>query len=514
MRQYEMFELIFTGEKPVGNEAVVRLSAAFTMNGKTKEVKGFYAGNNTYKVRFYPQETGEYTWELRTSLALKGTLSGRESCLPGIHGMVKVNGFHFRYEDGGRYLPFGTTIYALVHQEEALINQTMLTLKGAPFNKVRLCVFPKHYDFNKNDPEYFAFEKTDGKIDVSRPCYPFWDAFEKRIQELGEMGIEADLILFHPYDCWGFAELTKEECLTYLEYLTRRLSAYPNIWWSLANEYDLMEHFGEEWWEEFARFIYENDPYGHLLSNHNCFKYWDFSNEHTTHCSIQDVCVGKVPDFQEQYGKPIIFDEVCYEGNVIHSWGNISGFEMVNRFWTAFVQGGYCTHGETFMDENDVLWWAKGGVLHGESPERIAFLRQIMEELPENLQAQKDRMNAMTASQFREMVSNPDILAGLDGLLKALSKLSDAQLEQVKEKSRKIAGHCKEEVYLYYFGRQCTSAAEIELPENGDYDIEVIDVWEMTRKKTMSGVHGKINVKLPGKEGIAVLAKRIKDMNK
>lgn len=46
--------------------------------------------------------------------------------------MVKAEGNHFVYQDGSKYLPFGTTIYALAHQPETLIDQTMETLKQAP----------------------------------------------------------------------------------------------------------------------------------------------------------------------------------------------------------------------------------------------------------------------------------------------------------------------------------------------------------------------------------------------
>ena len=75
-------------------------------------------------------------------------------------------------------------------------------------------------------------------------------------------------------------------------------------------------------------------------------------------------------------------DECCYEGNIAFEWGNISAFEMVNRFWIATVQGGYCTHGETYLSDDDVLWWSRGGVLKGESAERIAFLKDIVDALP------------------------------------------------------------------------------------------------------------------------------------
>ena len=46
------------------------------------------------------------------------------------------------------------------------------------------------------------------------------------------------------------------------------------------------------------------------------------------------------------------------------------------------VNGGYAGHGETYMHPDDILWWSKGGVLHGESWKRFRFLRQIIEDMP------------------------------------------------------------------------------------------------------------------------------------
>ena len=155
MRQYELFELEFSGEAPQGSEVNVDISGTFIFNGKEMHIKGFYAGNNIYKVRFLPQETGEYSWKIHSGINLQGKLEGSEISEPADekrHGLVRTEGLHFRYEDGKRYQPFGTTIYALVHQDRDLITQTMQTLGEAPFNKVRFCVFPKHYDFNHNEP--------------------------------------------------------------------------------------------------------------------------------------------------------------------------------------------------------------------------------------------------------------------------------------------------------------------------------------------------------------------------
>ena len=39
------------------------------------------------------------------------------------------------------------------------------------------------------------------------------------------------------------------------------------------------------------------------------------------------------------------------------------------------------------MDEvEDVLWWSKGGVRHGQSAPRIAFFRRIVEEGPRGIE--------------------------------------------------------------------------------------------------------------------------------
>ena len=73
------------------------------------------------------------------------------AALPTAHGPVMVrNQHHFAYADGTPHFPFGTTCYAWVHQSEDLQRQTLETLRTAPFNKIRMCVFPKSYEYNHN----------------------------------------------------------------------------------------------------------------------------------------------------------------------------------------------------------------------------------------------------------------------------------------------------------------------------------------------------------------------------
>ena len=215
------------------------------------------------------------------------------------HGPVQVfQTFYLRYADGSPYHQFGTTCYAWVHQPRELQEQTLKTLAASPFNKIRFCVFPKsYYIANKNEPELFAFQKrADGKFDFSRPDPEFWRHFERRILDLQKLGIEADIILWHPYDRWGFSEMSDAEDDRYLRYCIARLSAYRNVWWSLANEYDFMTdqrpggHGGNKQWEDWDRFfsiLQKEDPHQRLRSIHNGGKWYDHTKDWVTHASLQ-----------------------------------------------------------------------------------------------------------------------------------------------------------------------------------------------------------------------------------
>lgn len=341
MLQNQVFELAFHAPAPETNFAQPELTATFVHEESITTLKGFYDGEDTYKVRFLPEQPGTYRWQVSGVVEA----SGEEVCSPSSsHGKVCPEGLHFRHTDGTLFTPFGTTVYALAHQEDALVETTLKTLRTAPFNKVRMCVFPKHFEYNNNEPPFYPFEKQqDGSWDVRKPCLAFWHRFEDILNRISAMGIQVDLILFHPYDNWGFASLPQEENLIYLDTVIRRLSAFPHIWWSLANEYDVCADKSLENWQEIEAYVAAKDPFHHLLSNHHCYLPWDASRPHITHCSMQSKSLNRVAEWQEKYKKPVMVDECCYEGNIPSIWGCISAENMVSRFRKAVVTGGYCT---------------------------------------------------------------------------------------------------------------------------------------------------------------------------
>lgn len=472
--RWGIFELALNGPQ-TGNPFVdVTFGALFKHQNRVIHADGFYDGNGVYKVRFMPDKEGKWAYSTFSNCnELDGMIGEFECIMPSAqnHGPVRVKDeYRFAYEDGTPYLPFGTTCYAWIHQNDELEEKTLATLADAPFNKMRMCVFPKHYDYNANEPVYYPFEGSlEEGWDFTRFNVEFFRHMEKRISDLLTLGIEADLILFHPYDRWGYSTMDAQSDERYLRYIMARLSAYRNIWWSMANEYDLMQTKNLMDWDRFFKLIQQCDPYQHLRSVHNCHTFYDHGKPWVTHCSIQHSDLTRVTEWHELYKKPVVVDECCYEGNIAHNWGNITAQEMVHRIWEGTIRGGYVGHGETYVDPNDILWWSKGGVLHGQSPERISFLRQLLEQSPQDLVP-------------------IDIGYSYD-VLYALSK--------------------NDEYFLAYCGSGQSAYKDIALPDQSSYTIEIIDAWDMTVTPLDGVFRGKCRVKLPAKPYIGLRIRKV-----
>ncbi len=472
VERWGLYEVTLAGPA-AGNPFVeVQVGARFSLKNRVVDVDGFYDGAGTYRVRFMPDALGEWTYTTRSNRESLSGKSGSFRCVSPSsknHGPVVVrNTFHFGYADGAPYFPVGTTSYAWAHQGDKLEAQTLETLRSAPFNKIRMCVFPKDYAYNKNEPVYYPFPRdVSGVNDYARFDVEFFRHFEKRVGQLMELGIEADLILFHPYDRWGYQKMPAEVDDRYLRYVVARLAAYRNVWWSMANEWDFMKSKTQADFDRYFKIVQASDPYQHLRSIHNGTVIYDHAKPWVTHASIQSSELEKIPEWLKAYGKPVVMDECQYEGNIPRRWGNISAQEMVRRFWLGTAQGAYVGHGETYIDPRDILWWGKGGVLHGESPARIAFLRKIIETFP--AEGLNPIPNPKMASAYRE---------GVD--------------------------------YLFYLDAHQPAEWEFELPSAVKFRAEVIDPWGMTVTAVDGRFSGKFTMGLPGKPYLAIRFRGVK----
>jgi hypothetical protein len=275
----------------------------------------------------------------------------------------------------------------------------------------------------------------------------------------------------------------------YVRYVVARLAAYRNVWWSLANEYDLMHEKTESDWDRLFQVVQNADPYQHLRSIHNSMLIYDNSQPWVTHASIQNGSAvedaGRAELYRDVWRKPVVFDEVKYEGNIDKRWGQLTAPDLVQRFWEGTIAGTYVGHGEVLTANGTTdTWTDSGGELRGQSVPRLAFLRSVVEAGP---------------------------ASGLD----PVDKWQDSRL----------AGQ-PGQYYLLYFGATHPTTWPFILPKEGLHDgdtfqVDILDTWNMT----VTPVPGKFVVKkhdaytfaddqgraipLPGQPWIALRLRRI-----
>lgn len=473
VEKWGIYEISLTGPASGNPFLDVELSAEFVHLKDTMRIQGFYDGNKIYRVRFMPEQEGEWMYITHSTNRSLDKKKGGFICIqprPGNHGPVVVSDTTgLAYSDGKPYFSFGTTCYGWVHQGDSLAELTLKTLGKGYFNKIRMCIFPKSYDWNHNEPLYYPFQGEPLKNrDFTRFNPVYFQNIEKRIKQLNDLGIEADLIVFHPYDRWGFSTMDRQTDDRYIRYIVARFAAYKNVWWSIANEYDFMRGKTMQDWDHYIELFARLDPYNHLRSIHNGAILYDHSNPLITHVSIQNEETQRAGDLSNKYHKPVIYDECRYEGNIPWSWGNLSAQKLTEKFWRGFLSGGHVGHSETYLvnkvvelpeKSNEIMWWSKGGILRGESPERIKFLRGIMEAGPPRLKPV-------------HLVASWMPYSGL--------------------------GY-KDEYFLIYFNDDQPRATVLNLPKTSSYRIEVIDTWNMTITPVDGYYSGRSLVVLPQK---------------
>lgn len=492
--KWGMFELTLKGSE-AGNPFIgVDFRASFEKGSKRYEAEGFYDGAGVFKVRFMPDEEGEWTYVTRSN---KGELDGKRGSFTctaakeNVRGPVRVrNTYHFAYSDSTAFYPVGTTIYEWAFQTKAKQAETIETLRTSPFNKARMLIVPpykSHYLKGPAKIDVFPFlGSSKENWDFSRFNPEYFRRLEDNIQQLADLGIEADLILLRPYDNgkWGFDRMDNETNERFLRYVIARFAAYPNVWWSLANENSFMKHLTDEDWDRYFQLVQKYDPYGHLRSIHNAGRIYDYGKPWVTHVSLQYYnavsVLGVSPLLRDVYKKPIVHDEINYEGNIEKRWGQLSGEELTFRFWSAYIGGAYATHGESTKEG----WISFGGKLTGKSPSRIAFLKQIVESGPKEGLTPIDQYYILNA-------------AGKAG-----------------------------EYYMFYLGKETPGSWSFVLPDNELKDgmrfkVDIIDTWNMTITPVKKTFTVKMldnykfidekgsKIKLPGKPYMALRIQRV-----
>ena len=103
--------------------------------------------------------------------------------------------------------------------------------------------------------------------------------------------------------------------------------------------------------------------------------------------------------------------------------------------------------GETYLSDDDVLWWAKDGKLKGKSPERIAFLRELMESLPSAIEPWYEPESVTFGDEFLGYKADPD-----HPIISLVTSLTEPENDAGALKDKIFSGRCGNQVYIKYLG--------------------------------------------------------------
>jgi hypothetical protein len=253
-------------------------------SGKTNVIDGFCDGDDTWRLRFVPNEQGEWSYLLRGE-GVEILQRGKLRCTaPRGHGFIRIhpeNPYAFAHADGTPFFPMGDTCYGLNDDSSItpeLRAQYLATRRAEHFNFVRMSVGHSEARAATN-AAYWAWGGTTQKPDLDQLNPVFFRGLDELFRDLKTRGMNVELILLNFYrrpftdtNAW-----TPARERLWLRYVVSRYAAFDNVFlWTIANEYEThpdgryrLDFPGDvEWAKATARFIKAIDSYRHLVTIH------------------------------------------------------------------------------------------------------------------------------------------------------------------------------------------------------------------------------------------------------
>lgn len=238
----------------------------------------------------------------------------------------------------------------------------------------------------------------------------------------------------------------------FIRELVNRLAAYRNVTWCLDGVGDV---------RALAELIAECDSSRHLISLHAAA---DPGVPWLTHLSVPLENLRSVSALRRHFEKPVLVDACGYEGNGSTPDTSLTPQEMLTRIWEGTVRGAHVTHGEWYVDADSGPWSGGGARPTGVVAQRLRLLREVLDELPDGVEPIDDYRDAPTLA---------------------------------------VPGS----YYLQYLGEHRFPERTFSLPE-GTYQVDVLDVWNHSVRRTHETVSDILTVRLPGTQYQAIQIRR------
>lgn len=358
---YDIYELTMQHDSDAYQHPWLDASISATFKYKDREVavSGFYYDKNTWKVRFVPDQTGEWNWKADLAIS-KNVIASKEgsfSVAPSDNeGFIRRNitdGRILQLDNGNIFHPIGIQTCTKDDNDDGyFFNSLYLDTKNvdldtylqtygkgrAGFNMYRFsvenCSF-RLWRFHEDPRLHFPFLTREG----------IWA--DTLMTKLKENGFHIWFTIF-----WDAPVARETNSATikkyihtldpYLDYVIARYGAYVDVW-ELLNE----TNTSKEWIEYVADYIRSKDPYQHLITTSWERPELSKIDIHAPHW-YENKPLATVDTALSQYiqhndwGKPLVFGEF---GNKGTNWDTDSLTRMRVQLWVSY-----------FMNAGLIFW--------------------------------------------------------------------------------------------------------------------------------------------------------------
>ncbi|MCS7186979.1 MAG: DUF5060 domain-containing protein [Armatimonadota bacterium] len=319
-------------------------------SGKTLTVEGFYDGNRTWKVRFMPDEVGQWRWFIRAEPPDERlSASGRFECIQSqLRGPLKVhpqNPLWFAFADGTPVYLLSFHLWNLDAMEEKTLAKTLDFLKAQGFNAI---VGPHLV------PGRTVWESLpDGSNDFERFNLSVWQGLDRALKLMAERGFV--LIPFNIIGGTnGLPKAPDENGIDLLlRYWVARWQGFWNATFQPTSEWE--EGYSEQEILEIGYRLHKLTHGRFLVSVHSLkassenvqrAKWFGY---HTVQDKLDDWNFGRFVWFAglfRKVAKPIFAHECLWEGNFYQKEAGLDVDNMRRAAWTIALSGGQINYAD------------------------------------------------------------------------------------------------------------------------------------------------------------------------
>jgi hypothetical protein len=257
--RWSVYEVALTASRSYSNP-YTDASVVATFRGPGGEQvtePGFWDGGSTFRVRFTP--TAEGSWSYTTRSQDPG-LNGRGGTIrvtaprPGEHGFVRRDPrypYSFVYDDGTHYFLMGTTYYDILANAMAgdEWKRSIDGVRAHGIDKVRMHILSAKTDRRISYPKTSALRGDGEVLNLAQ-----WRKLDEVVAYMNDRGVVADLIIY------GTPSDSQKRNDRLVSYILARYAAYPNVAWTLTNEWNYTKE-PRPFWTRMGEMVRREDPW-------------------------------------------------------------------------------------------------------------------------------------------------------------------------------------------------------------------------------------------------------------